>query len=95
MKSSLSTYLTVVARRVVVRELLKKKSPAALSQEAAAPSNGSHGGMEQRIQDREEVERLLDSLNGTEAVTIFTPAFSFICSMRPRRWQIEPVTAPR
>lgn len=68
---SLSTYLTVVARRVAVRELLQKKTLGrlsldggeAVSKEAVA-NNGSH---EQRIADREEVDRLLDGLQDNEA----------------------------
>ncbi|HEX4144237.1 MAG TPA: sigma-70 family RNA polymerase sigma factor [Pirellulales bacterium] len=64
--SSLATYLTVVARRVVVRDLLK--------QPASVPMHGS-GGMgvggispaENRSDDREEIERLLEELDGAEA----------------------------
>jgi RNA polymerase sigma-70 factor (ECF subfamily) len=63
-QSSLATYLTVVARRVTVRELLNLKSPtrlrdvAPVTREPEAP---------QRIANREEVERLLDGLSGAEA----------------------------
>jgi RNA polymerase sigma-70 factor, ECF subfamily len=70
--SSLATYLTVIARRVVIHELLKQKSPARLD------TNGSHSNValadgdsdrepEQRVSDREEVERLLEELDGAEA----------------------------
>ena len=65
-ESSLATYLTVVARRVVVRELLKRKTPAALS-EAAELDSVDANGFEQRIEDREEVERLLQDLGELEA----------------------------
>lgn len=65
-ESSLATYLTVVARRVVVRELLKRKTPAALS-EAAEMAPAEPNGFEQRIEDREEVERLMQELGDMEA----------------------------
>ena len=68
---SLSTYLTVIARRVAVRELLQKKTLGRLSlsgneQVAAvsAPINGHH---EQRVTDRDEVERLLEGLEDDDA----------------------------
>jgi RNA polymerase sigma-70 factor (ECF subfamily) len=67
-QSSLATYLTVVARRVVVRELLKRR---------IVPNQGEHGDMEQvedhahtpeeRLANREEVHRLLGELHGDEA----------------------------
>jgi len=63
---SLATYLTVVARRVVVRELLQKKTLGRLSLGTMREpeTNGHH---EQRISDREEVDRLLTGLNDDEA----------------------------
>ena len=70
-QSSLATYLTVIARRVVVRTLLGKKSASRLAQTApqvaavGASSGGSDG--ERRVEDREEVERLLEELDGPEA----------------------------
>lgn len=77
-KSSLATYLTVVARRIVVRQLLKRKTTARLdehSASAAASANvtdgGTHGDtVEQRISDREQVQRLLDSLEGEQAEVV-------------------------
>jgi len=65
---SLATYLTVVARRVVVRELLKRKTQTSLG-EVAGNESDNHAGPspEERISDREEVERLLSGLNGPEA----------------------------
>jgi RNA polymerase sigma-70 factor (ECF subfamily) len=68
-ESSLATYLTVVARRVVVREMLKKRSPATLwnmgqpDPQTADPETP----FEERISDRDEVERLLRSLDSSEA----------------------------
>jgi RNA polymerase sigma-70 factor (ECF subfamily) len=68
-ESSLATYLTVVARRVVVHELLKRKNLATLTESvesAAAQGNGSAAPREP-VQNRDEVERLLAELDGTEA----------------------------
>ena len=73
LESSLATYLAVVARRVVVRELLRRSSPARLGD--AAASHVAFGSLpdasvespEKRISDREEVERLVRSLTGPEA----------------------------
>lgn len=65
-ESSLATYLTVVARRIVVRELLKRKAGTDLH-EADSAAEASYPSVEQRIMDREEVERLLDGLEGSEA----------------------------
>jgi RNA polymerase sigma-70 factor, ECF subfamily len=69
-QSSLATYLTVVARRIVVRELLARKATARLgdgSSHAAQSIPDPHGAIEQRLSDREEVQRLLGGLQGTEA----------------------------
>jgi len=65
-ESSLATYLTVIARRVVVRELLKRNIASAVKVEAAAtiPEPTS---MEHRISDRDEVNRLLSELDGADA----------------------------
>ncbi len=67
-ESSLATYLTVVSRRVVVRELLKRKTTSSLNEAAIAETSDNGGERpEGRISDHEEVARLLDGLNGTEA----------------------------
>ena len=71
-KSSLATYLTVVARRIVVKELLARM--------AARPGEGITTStittddvadprvpVEQRLDEKEEVERILGGLQGTEA----------------------------
>lgn len=69
-ESSLATYLTVIARRVVVRELLQRKSPARLN-EAVDHSADDHSlDSERRISNQEEIERLLDGLNGPEAKVV-------------------------
>ena len=67
---SLATYLTVVARRVVVHQLLDRKIAAPLqgSLEEAVGSDGEEA--EQRISDRDQVERLLSGLQETEAAVV-------------------------
>ena len=71
--SSLATYLTVIARRVVVRELLKRKtSPQSLAGaiDRSDPRTRHTPPPEERINDRDEVEQLLLSLHGPEADVI-------------------------
>ena len=69
-ESSLATYLTVVARRVVVQQLLRRKTAAALGDAAAAKPDGYGNGFEKRVSDREEIARLLEELEGTEAQVV-------------------------
>jgi RNA polymerase sigma-70 factor (ECF subfamily) len=71
-ESSLATYLTVVARRVVVRELLKRKTTTSLGDAAEQIAAGANDSStpEERISDREEVQRLLGSLHGDEAEVV-------------------------
>jgi RNA polymerase sigma-70 factor, ECF subfamily len=73
-KSSLATYLTVVARRIVVRELLSRMSAAQLVEGSSSHSPQSvpdpHASVEERFDDQEEVERLLGGLQGTEAQVV-------------------------
>lgn len=70
-QSSLATYLTVVARRIAVKELLSRRSTARLGdgaeQQAAQAVPDPHPGAEQRLSNREEVERLLNGLPEAEA----------------------------
>jgi RNA polymerase sigma-70 factor (ECF subfamily) len=70
-QSSLATYLTVIARRIVVRELVGRKTTARLAEgtldRASRGSNDSTPQPEKRLSDREEVDRLLRGLDGTEA----------------------------
>lgn len=69
-QSSLATYLTVIARRVVVRELLRRKPSLPLNEEAlhqASQSPAAQPSPEQRIIDRDEVQRLLNGLDHDEA----------------------------
>jgi len=71
-ESSLATYLTVIARRVVVRELLRRKTPGTLNDAASAINHAADGTPlpEQRMHDREEVERLIDTLPEDEAQVV-------------------------
>jgi len=71
-KSSLATYLTVVARRIVVKELLSRVSTSRLdgSLHSAQGIADPHASAEQRVDDREEVQRLLGTLEGHEAEVI-------------------------
>jgi RNA polymerase sigma-70 factor, ECF subfamily len=74
-RSSLATYLTVVARRIVVRELLVRMPAAQLLEGALSDFPQSipdpHvSPAESRFDDREEVERLLGGLQGTEAQVV-------------------------
>ena len=67
-ESSLATYLTVIARRIVVRELLKSsKASQTVGQSAADNVPDTAQPVESRLSDRDEVERLLDELEGAEA----------------------------
>ena len=69
-ESSLATYLTVVARRVVVRDLLKRHSASPLSGSTTPPeevSSSRTSSPEQRVSDHEEIARLMQRLSGPEA----------------------------
>ncbi len=68
-QSSLATYLTVVARRVVVAELMKSIS-ARFSQVSTEEPAVVAPGAEQRISNQEEVQQLLDRLEGPEAEVV-------------------------
>ena len=65
-ESSLATYLTVVARRLVVRELLKRKTASSLDDAAKQVADNNHSP-EERITNQEEVQRLIDHLEPSEA----------------------------
>lgn len=68
-KSSLATYLTVIARRVVVRKLVEGHSSVPLGDMVARAEAGEEEA-EARIGDREEVGRLLGQLQGSEAAVV-------------------------
>ena len=69
-QSSLATYLTVVARRIVVKELLRQKTPARLEDGSVQPLSRETPDVEQRLSNQEEVRRLLEVLQGTEAEVV-------------------------
>jgi RNA polymerase sigma-70 factor (ECF subfamily) len=68
-ESSLATYLTVVARRVVVAELLRQRPATRGDNQAAQQSEMAMAGaeVEQRVSNREEVERMMANLDTAEA----------------------------
>ena len=69
-ESSLATYLTVIARRVVVAELLKQKAPSRLD---GGPQHGAAAvsdQVERRLADREQVERMMAELDSSEAEVV-------------------------
>ena len=71
-ESSLATYLTVISRRIVVRELLQRKSAISLGDLADNVQSGTapNSETEDRLENREEIERLMDGLNGSEAQVV-------------------------
>lgn len=73
-KASLATYLTVIARRVVVRKLVESRSATPLGAIAghsnSAETASAEPRAEERITDREEVEALLEHLDGSEAAVV-------------------------
>jgi RNA polymerase sigma-70 factor, ECF subfamily len=68
-KASLATYLTVIARRVVVRKLVETRTATPLGAAAEAAVADGNGG-EQRLTDREEVEQLMEQLDDSEAAVV-------------------------
>ena len=73
---SLATYLTVIARRIVVHDVIRRKSAAQLGEVAAGAATekvekADHEPLpEQRISDREQIDRLLQGLDGAEAEVV-------------------------
>jgi RNA polymerase sigma-70 factor (ECF subfamily) len=70
--SSLATYLTVIARRVVVRELLRRRNETPLADAADVEDVADQNGhaVEERLSNREHVQQMLDELQGPEADVI-------------------------
>lgn len=65
--SSLATYLTVIARRVVVHHLLQRRAAPTTSDTVEMSDVPDHSAsVEDRIESQEEVERLLSELEGQE-----------------------------
>lgn len=70
-QSSLATYLTVIARRVVVREILKRKIHSTLEDTSEMDHVADReASAEERLENREEVEKLLEELHGDEATVV-------------------------
>lgn len=73
-KSSLATYLTIIARRVVIRSLMKRRHSEALGHVNAHQDSlvGSQLSVSevQRIEDREEVEMLMKLLAPRDAEVV-------------------------
>jgi len=69
-QSSLATYLTVVARRIVVKGLLRQRPATRLADDGhrrPPPPAPSSQEADDRIANRDEVERLLEGLHQNEA----------------------------
>lgn len=72
---SLATYLTVVARRVVVRQLQSRKpimehQTVAPEEIYALSANYPYPSIEQRVDDQDEIARMLNTLKGIEAEVV-------------------------
>ena len=69
--SSLPTYLTVIARRICVREVIRRQREAELGHANAHRENvGDLSGEAEAIATAEEVERILDDLPEKEAEVV-------------------------
>jgi RNA polymerase sigma-70 factor, ECF subfamily len=72
--SSLATYLAVIARRIVVREMSRRRMAEALghvpAHQSALDLAGAVSPELPRIDDREEVQRMLDGLPELEAMVV-------------------------
>ena len=66
-QSSLATYLTVVARRTVVREMLRRKLNAPSESPDVEELPDLQQSVKDRLSNRREVQRLMDELGGDEA----------------------------
>ena len=73
-QSSLATYLTVIARRIVIHELVRRKKEEALghvvAHQAAVDAAGREAGEVQRIEDAAEVRELIRRLSPREAAIV-------------------------
>ena len=66
--SSLATYLTVIARRIIVKEMAKRRMAEAMGHVGAHPADvAANDGHERRLENRDEVERLLAGLPRQDA----------------------------
>lgn len=73
-KSSLATYLAVVARRVVVREMARRRRAEALghvnAHQASIDKARAANREQQRIENRDLVQRMLEELPVTDAEVV-------------------------
>lgn len=70
-ESSLATYLTVISRRVVVRESIKRQRLNVNEHlDGHSGDHEDHDHAERRVHDEEEVQRLLGELDDREAEVI-------------------------
>lgn len=73
-ESSLATYLTIISRRVVVREIVRRRRSEALGHVSARQANvdavRSNGSEIDRIEAAEDVQRMLSGLPSHEADVI-------------------------
>lgn len=73
-QSSLATYLTVIARRIVIHEMVRRKKGEALghvaAHQAAVEAAGQDDAEVQRIEDAEEVAELMRRLSPREAAIV-------------------------
>lgn len=71
---SLATYLTVIARRIVVKEIARRRMAEALGHVNAHQVALDHAHVgdreQQRIENQEEVHRMLSGLNANEAEVV-------------------------
>lgn len=66
-QSSLATYLTVIARRVVVRKLMQMKAKGVPLSAVSDTALGQESTMIERIESAEELQQLLDGLDPRDA----------------------------
>jgi RNA polymerase sigma-70 factor (ECF subfamily) len=66
-KSSLATYLTVIARRIVVKEMARRRMAEAMGHVNAHAAESAANDHERRIDNRDEVEWLLAELPPQDA----------------------------
>jgi len=62
-ESAFAAYLTVVCRRAVVHQLLKRKSASRLADGAADSNHSARESAIERVQDRDEIARLMQELD--------------------------------
>jgi RNA polymerase sigma-70 factor, ECF subfamily len=69
-KSSLATYLSVIARRVVVKEMIRRRLSEAMGHVRAHHDSLEQAEAEPRIDQRELIQQMLDGLPDLEAEVV-------------------------